>query len=136
MILPIAPALRKHIELLSTSDDPDAPIHPRACLVLERQGRSGSLSNQFADLLSQAGLRERKSHHKAPNGLGRSAHRAASALSFHCLRHTVTSFLHARGIPAAIAQAFVGHDSQSMHELYVHVGMESLSVAANALPEV
>jgi integrase len=57
-------------------------------------------------------------------------------LSFHSLRHSATSFLHEAGIPAAVAQAFVGHDSEAIHALYTHVGAESLQKAANALPEL
>ena len=60
MILPIALPLRRLLESMPTSDDPNAPIHPRACATIERQGRSGNLSNQFADLLAQAGLRQKR----------------------------------------------------------------------------
>jgi integrase len=134
MILPMAPALRKQVLSLAAGDNPDAPIHPRAYSVVRRQKRSGSLSNQFSDLLAQAGLRQKKSHDKALNG--RSARRQTGELSFHALRHTATSFLHAAGIPAAITQAFIGHDSETTHALYTHVGIENLVKAANALPEV
>jgi hypothetical protein len=44
---------------LAGSDNPDGPLHPRTCAILQAQGRSGSLSNQFSDLLAQAGLREK-----------------------------------------------------------------------------
>jgi integrase len=134
MILPMAPALARHVLALSAPDDPQAPLHPRAYAILQAQGRSGSLSNQFGDLLAQAGLRPKKSH-RATGG-GRSVQRTASQVSFHSLRHSVTSFLHEAGIPAAITQAYVGHDSEAIHALYTHVGTESLQKAANALPEL
>jgi integrase len=134
MILPMAPALAKHVLSLPTSDNPEAPLHPRAYEIVKREGRSGSLSNQFSDLLAQVGLREKKTHHKILNG--RSARRHSTGLSFHSLRHTATSFLHEAGIPAAVAQAFVGHDSEAIHALYTHVGTESLQRAAKALPEL
>ncbi len=134
MILPMAPALRKHVLSLPAGDNPEAPIHPRAYGVVRRQKRSGSLSNQFSDLLAQAGLRQKKSHHKALNG--RSARRQTGDLSFHALRHTATSFLHAAGVPAAVAQAFIGHDSETTHALYTHIGIENLAKAADALPEI
>jgi integrase len=62
MILPIAMPLRRLLESTPASDDPNAPIHPRACATVERQGTSGNLSNQFADLLAHAGLRQKKNH--------------------------------------------------------------------------
>lgn len=134
MILPMAPALAKHVLLLAASDNPDGPLHPRAYAILQAQGRCGSLSNQFADLLAQAGLREKKNHQKTLNG--RSARRQNTGLSFHSLRHAATSFLHAAGIPAATTKAFVGHSSEQIHNLYIHTDIESLTRAANALPEV
>jgi integrase len=134
MILPLAPALAKHVLGLTAGEHPETPLHPRADEIVKRQGRSSSLSIQFSDLLAQAGLREKKTHHT--KGAGRSAPRASTGLSFHCLRHTATSFLHEAGIPAAVAQAFVGHDSQAIHALYTHIGTENLRRAADALPEL
>jgi integrase len=134
MILPIALPLRRLLESMPTSDDPNAPIHPRACATMERQGRSGNLSNQFADLLAQGGLRQKKTH-KA-GGKGRAAVREAEALSFHSLRRTATTLLHQAGIPAAVAQALIGHDSEAMHQHYISVGREALERAAASLPDL
>jgi integrase len=134
MILPMAPALAKHVLTLAGSEDPDGPLHPRGYAILASQGRSGSLSNQFGDLLAQAGLREKLSHDKKRDG--HSSRRACSELSFHSLRHSATSFLHAAGVPAATTKAFVGHSSEQIHNLYVHTDIESLIRAANSLPEV
>ena len=58
MILPLAEPLRKHIALLSRPGDPLSPIHPKAFDLVERQRMTGHLSNQFADLLAAAGLRQ------------------------------------------------------------------------------
>lgn len=134
MTLPMAPALAKHVLSLPISDNSEAPLHPRAYAIVQAQGRSSSLSNQFSDLLAQAGLREKRTHHKTKDGRG--VRRASESLSFHSLRHSATSFLHEAGIPAAVAQAFVGHDSAAIHALYIHVGTEALQKAANALPEL
>jgi integrase len=60
MILPIAAPLRRLLESLPATDNASAPIHPRACTILERQGKSANLSNQFGDLLARAGLRQKK----------------------------------------------------------------------------
>jgi integrase len=60
MILPLAAPLRKHIKSLHFVEDPSAPIHPKAFDLVERQHKTGNLSNQFADLLASAGLRLQK----------------------------------------------------------------------------
>jgi integrase len=134
MILPIAPPLRKHLESLPAGDKPDAPLHPRAFAIVAREGRSGSLSNQFADLLAQAGLREKKGC--TSTGKGRNTRRESNALSFHSLRHSAATLLHEAGIPAAVAQSLIGHDDSATHNLYVNVGREALEKAAAALPEI
>jgi hypothetical protein len=38
-------------------------------------------------------------------------------------------------VPAPVAQALIGHDSEATHELYVSVGHEALQKAAAALPD-
>jgi integrase len=136
MILPIAAPLRKHIEGLPERDNADAPIHARAFAIVAKAEKTGTLSNQFADLLAQAGLRQKKSHKRAADGEGRSARRASNALSFHSLRRTATTLLHEAGIPAAVAQELIGHDSAEIHRLYVNVGREAMEQAAAALPEL
>lgn len=130
LILPLAPPLRQHIETLEAGDNPSAPIHPEAFETLHRQRKSGGLSNQFADILAAAGLREKKAHRKSESP------REVSALSFHSLRATATTLLHELGIPAAVAQAFIGHDSEEIHKVYVKVGSEALRNAADTLPDI
>ena len=136
LILPIAAPLRKHLEKLPASDDPDAPLHPRAFAILDEQGKTGHLSNQFADLLSQAGLREKKSHRKTGAGVGRGVGSSTGGLSFHCIRHTVVSLMKDAGIPEAAVMELVGHDSEQMSAHYTHVGREALEKAAASLPEL
>jgi integrase len=134
MILPLATPLRNHVTSLHFADDPSAPIHPKAFDLVERQHKTGNLSNQFADLLATAGLRGKKNH--KGTGKGRGSRRDVEPLSFHSLRRTATTILHEAGVPAAVAQALIGHDSEAMHELYVSVGREALQKAAAALPEI
>jgi integrase len=134
MILPIAARLRRLLESVPATDDPNAPIHPRACATVERQGKTGNLSNQFADLLARAGLRQKKDH--KGHGKGRGVHREIEKLSFHSLRRTATTLLHQAGVPAAVAQAMIGHDSEAIHQQYVSVGREALEQAAASLPDL
>jgi len=134
MAIPLAPPLRKHIESLPWPDDMEAPLHPRAFAIIDAQGRSGTLSREFGELLAEAGLREKRSHQS--RGVTREGARTPSQLSFHSLRRTATTLLHEAGIPAAVSQAFIGHDSAAVHEIYVSVGREALVEAAAAFPDV
>jgi integrase len=134
IILPLAAPLLKLLEASAGNDDPDAPLHPRANEIVSKEGRSGSLSNQFARLLMASGLREHKSHEGT--GVGRDSRREVNELSFHSLRRTATTLLHEAGIPAAVTQTLIGHDSEQMHEFYISVGAESLKRAVAALPEI
>jgi integrase len=96
---------------------------------------TGGLSNQFAALLSQAGLRERAPHRKT-HGEGRGVGSSSGGLSFHCLRHTAVSLLKEAGVPAATVMELVGHDSAQMSEHYTHIGRESLERAAQVFPDL
>jgi hypothetical protein len=51
--------------LSSSSNGPSAPIYPKAFDLVERQRKTGNLSNQFADLLA-AGLRQKRSATSRP----------------------------------------------------------------------
>lgn len=134
-VLPIAAPLRRHIEALPVSDDPAEPLHPKAFkIVMEQEGKTGHLSNQFADLLADAGLRGKKPHRKSKDASKRSRP-THPELSFHCLRHTAVTMLKEAGIPAAVVMELVGHDSAQMSEIYTHVGAEAMQRAANTLPD-
>jgi integrase len=134
MILPIAVPLRRYLEGLPSSDNLNTPLHPRAFAVVARQGKSGALSRQFIELLAQAGIREKQAHRS--RGIGRSAQRQAGVLSFHSLRRTATTLLHEAGVPAAVVQSLIGHDSEDGHQLYVAVGKDALVSAAARLPDL
>ncbi|MBV8279153.1 MAG: tyrosine-type recombinase/integrase, partial [Verrucomicrobia bacterium] len=89
--VPITGALQEHLLSLPSADQLDLPLHPEAFATMrEQRGRTNTLSNQFAEILAAAGLREKKSHQSA--GKGRSASRENNALSFHCLRHSRSAF--------------------------------------------
>jgi integrase len=81
LTVPIAQPLREHLLELPAPDKPYSPVHPEACkIVTSQHGRVGTLSNAFADLLAQAGLRPEPS--KESTGRGRSNARTPAALSF------------------------------------------------------
>ena len=91
------------------------------------------LSRQFGQLLAAAGLRERHTHQADPARAGRGPR---NRLSFHSLRRTATTLLHEAGIPQAVAQALIGHDSAAIHQVYVSVGKEALIAGANVYPNI
>jgi integrase len=134
LILPLAPTLQRFLESVPSSDSPDTPLHPRAFATLAKHGRSAALSNQFGDLLADAGLRERKSHDAVKHG--RDRFRDSSPISFHSLRRTATTLLHEAGIPQQVVQAMIGHDSSEIHQLYVSIGAPALRLAADSLPDI
>ena len=115
-------------------EQPGGPIPPKAFATMNRQGRSGNLSNQFSDILAQAGLREKTPHRS--KGKGRESRRASNDLTFHSIRHTAVSLLKNSGIPESVVMELVGHDSKAMSALYTHVGREALEKATAALPEL
>jgi integrase len=134
MILPIAKPLREYLATLPPPLDLDTALHPRASAVVQRQGKSGGLSRRFIELLARAGLREKQSHRS--RDIGRSSRRGAGVLSFHSLRRTATTLLHEAGVPAAVVQSMIGHDSEEIHQLYIAVGKDALATAAATLPDL
>lgn len=132
LLLPIAGALRAHIESLDPADRPGVPVHPRAHASLEEQGRVNTLSNDFTNLMAQVGLRPALTHQS--RGKGRDGRRAGMDISFHSIRHSAVSILKDAGIPDSVVMALVGHDSAAMSQRYTSVGMESLTKAQEAMP--
>ena len=131
--LPLAGGLRDHLLSLSCSDDPKQPLHPRAyCVLSSKDGRTNALSAEFIALLVEAGLRPPITHTRT--GRGHRGPRKPSELSFHSLRHTAVSLLKAAGVPHAIAQALVGHESEAISANYTHVGDQALGEALEKLP--
>ena len=44
--------------------------------------------------------------------------------------------MHEAGIPAAVVQALIGHDSEAIHQLYIGLGQEALKAVAKVLPDL
>ena len=111
LLIPIAAPLREHILSMASSDNPLAAVHPRSRAIVTRKDcKVAQLSDQFGELLSNAGLRPRRNHQAG----GRSGKRAGFNLSFHSLRHTAVSLLKDAGVPDAVVMALVGHNSAAM----------------------
>jgi integrase len=52
------------------------------------------------------------------------------------LRHTAVSLLKDAGVPQAVVEELVGHDSEQMSAHYTHVGQAALQKAAAAFPTI
>ena len=117
MMIPLAEPLADYLATLPAGDDPSAFVFPKAAGFIERTRaeQTGTLSNQFSDILARAGLVRRHTHKKTDDGKGRSARRKSSELSFHSFRHTATSLLKNAGVPQAVVMDMIGHESKAFH---------------------
>lgn len=135
IVLPLVQPLRDYLGALPASDNPDAFIFPRAATAT----RTGTLSNQFHDILADAGLVEVRNHAstgKAEAGRGRSQARKTSELSFHSLRHSAVTLLKASGANDVLAREIVGHESAAVSRIYTHISTEVMRDAMKKLPDV
>jgi integrase len=129
IVLPLAALLRTHIDRLPTPASLQEPLHPQAAAI----PNICTLSSRFANLLFRAGLRKKRAPVKGHRDGDR---RQLGELTFHSLRHSTVSMLHAAGLPQSVVQAYVGHSSAKISALYTHVGPDALAQAARALPEL
>src|SRR5262249_28183811 len=129
---------RAHIVSMPAGDDPAQAVHRHAFRELSSKTPNGKirnasrLSRQFVSLLVSVGIHKPLSQKRT--GKGFRSRRGPSELSFHSLRHTAVSLLKDAGVPQAVVQELVGHDSVQMSQHYTHVGIEALQKAAAALP--
>ncbi len=115
IVLPLVQPLADYLSKLPAGDDPNAFIFPRA----SNATRTGTLSNQFRELLVSAGLVAPRSHEST--GKGRSQSRETSALSFHSLRHSAVTMLKAAGVSDVLTREIVGHESAAVSRQYTHL---------------
>ena len=54
--------------------------------------------------------------------------------TFHRLRATVATMLHANGVSQGLAMELVGHDSAEVHAVYIRPTVQQLRDAAERLP--
>lgn len=133
--IPICKPLLTHIETLTKPAILNSPVHPESFDLVARQGKPSTLSRQFHDLMSKTGLVTKRPHRKQEKE-DKSRRRAASDLTFHSFRHTLTSMLKNAGVSPAIAEEIVGHDSAEMNRIYTHMENQTLKRAMDLLPDV
>jgi integrase len=139
-IIPIHPALARHLMGMTSSDDPTAPLFPesRRTVLRAKNEKTSTLSNQFTAIMVRAGLRtiEKKPHRKGESGEGRSTRRTTSELSFHSLRHTATSLMKRAGAASAVVQDIIGHESEAVSLNYTKIDSASKATAINLMPDI
>jgi integrase len=87
IVLPLVQPLTDYLSALPASDNPNAFIFPNSAT----HKRTASLSNQFRDILVDAGLVEPRGHKATKKG--RAQAREPSEISFHSLRHSAVTML-------------------------------------------
>lgn len=139
LMIPIFPALKKHLKQ-RRKEALGEFLHPECADIFERRG-SSRLSNIFGRILYQCGLIAKDplsagKKYKKQEGNGTETRRHVNELSFHSLRYTATTMLHDAGVPPALVQAIVGHDSREVHEGYIDFGSREFTQALEKLPEL
>ena len=94
--IPLAAPLLEFLESHPIADDPDAPVFP-SLAGRSSSGRRG-LSWSFGEIMDHANVSRGK---KLQDG--------KHEMSFHCLRHTFTSWLTNAGVSPELRQAMTGH---------------------------
>jgi integrase len=130
IVLPLVQPLGDYLASLPASDNPDAFIFPNAA----KHKRTSRLSNQFHDILVDAGLVEARDYKTTTKG--RSHAREASEISFHSLRHSAVTMLKASGLSDVFAREIVGHESSAVSRQYTHLTTDDLRSAMQRLPDV
>jgi integrase len=130
IVLPLVQPLTDYLASLPASDNPNAFIFPIAASAK----RTGALSNQFREILSDAGLVEPRGHEAKKKG--RSQARETSEISFHSLRHSAVTMLKAAGVSDFIAREIVGHESAAVSRQYTHLTTDDKRAAMQRLPDV
>ena len=128
--IPIAAPLQASLEELPTGDNPKQPLFPKAFAAK----RISSLSNQFYEIMADAGLVEARTHKATRKG--RSSRRVFNELSFHALRHTATSLMKNAGVSPAIVQDIIGHESPAISAHYTRIEDATKRRAVASIPDV
>jgi len=130
IVLPLVQPLSDYLASLPVSDNPNAYIFPCAA----NAKRTSTLSNQFREILVDAGLVEPRTHEAT--GKGRSQARQPSEISFHSLRHSAVTMLKAAGVSDFIAREIVGHESAAVSRQYTHLTTDDKRAAMQRLTDV
>lgn len=97
-----------------------------AVWVLPRLRVHSNPSQEFTQLVRLHGI-------GLQNGGGVGRRRSWHSKTFHCLRATVVTMLHANGVSQGMAMELVGHESAEVHAVYLRPTAEQLRESAARL---
>jgi integrase len=117
IVLPLVQPLADYLSSLPAGDNPDAFIFPHSAGIKH----VASLSNQFREILTEAGLIEPPREPRVGRGKGLTGAREISEVSFHSLRHSAVTMLKAAGVSDFMAREIVGHGSAAVSRQYTHL---------------
>jgi integrase len=132
VVLPLMQPLIDYLSELNASDNPNAHIFPNAAKVKY----VATLSNQFHDILEDAGLAESRKYRRSSSDKSDGRARRSSEISFHSLRHSAVTMLKASGLSDVFAREIVGHESAAVSRHYTHLSTDDLRNAMQRLPDV
>jgi integrase len=127
LTLPMHDALYDFLLELSAPDSGEVFLFPS--LAGKPTGSKAGLSRAFGRIMERAKIRgEVVRVRKGEKG------RSVNSLTFHSLRHTLTSVMANEGVPVEVRQKFTGHASAKMNQHYTHHEIETLRAAVEKLP--
>lgn len=135
VFIPMHPTLHAFLMGLEAPDDGEAFLCP-ALAQVKLSGQTG-LSRQFIGIMEAAGVtaplaRERGTAREGVKNAGREVR----SLTFHSLRHTLTSMMHNAGVSPELRMQFTGHATEQSHERYTHTELETLRGALTGVPSL
>lgn len=136
LTIPIAPPLLQYFLSIPSSDNPNERVFPEQADALSVN--QSTVSRRFAVILARAGIlpMDKATKNHTAKGKGRHSRRQSSELSFHCLRHSATSWLKNAGVSDVVAREIIGHKSEAVSRRYTHIETATLRQALERLPDV
>lgn len=129
--VPLHPALAAHLRALraaTAAARPSDPVLPGLAAMRPR-----ALSNNFRRaLLPRIGLAQPYAPRTAAKGAGR----ILARYSLHSLRHGLSTWLHAAGVPEMMRMRLVGHSDLDVSRGYTHTDLAAAAAALGQLPSV
>jgi integrase len=127
VVMPVHPALARHLEQLGPCDRPQDFFLP--VMGIAKAGGGHGLSNQFRRIMFEAKV----SMVRVKGG----GNREVATKSFHSFRHTFTSALANAGVSEEVRKKLTGHRSKTdVHQTYTHHEVEVLRKAVALLPDI
>jgi integrase len=121
----IHPSLENYLLSLPAPESDDAFLFPSLA-----ECKTGLLSKRFSELMTLANIDRGLLRERDKSG------RSVSSLSFHSLRHSLTSILANAGVAEEMRMALTGHKERAVHQRYTHRELQRLADAIGMLPRV